>query len=189
METSANGSHPKPAENNPLDKEDDGTSPKKNLRFVKKIGSLRTSKKSLKKPNEGGELSSPEKEESLLVRGQNVRSSKVFLKRQSNVDEPKSPDMVEAFGSLVSRLSKRSPNKLEKMEDVSSPESKGAMEGAGSLVDKWRRSIRGKKKIDYNGAEKSLTSEEPRCEDEEEPQMLSGKRDPYIVLGCGGRYT
>ncbi|XP_044128104.1 exocyst complex component 3-like protein 4 [Bufo gargarizans] len=176
METSANGSHPKSTEDELLVSIDNGNlpkSPEKNLSFMKKIESLRMSKKNHKKPNEAGEISSPEKQESPFAKDSNVRSSKVFLKKQHHTEEPELSDKPETFGSLVFRLSKRSPNKVEKKEDCSSLESKGPPEGAGSLVEKWRRSMRGKKKIEYNEDEKMSTPEEPKSEDLEEPQMLS----------------
>ncbi|XP_073494461.1 exocyst complex component 3-like protein 4 isoform X1 [Phyllobates terribilis] len=174
MESSANGSYPKPTEDGQLHKVDNGNLQKplqKNQSFLKKIDNFRKSKRN-QKLSEEKEPNSPEKLEPQLGKDQNARSSKRSIKRQSCVDEPGSPDKVEGFGSLVSRLSKKSPNKLEKKEEPSSPESKGPEE-TSSLVDKLRRSVRAKKKVDYNGAEKNATSEEPKREDKEEPQMLS----------------
>ncbi|XP_075700389.1 exocyst complex component 3-like protein 4 [Rhinoderma darwinii] len=178
METSATAPHPKLTEDNPLDNLNNGNLPsqpaqkslEKNQNFLKKFGSLRLSKSNFKKSNENGELSSPEKQESPFGKDQNVRSSKIFLKRQRHLEEPESPDKVEPVGSLISRLSKRSPNKLEKKEDLSSPENKGQPEGPVSLVGKLRNSMRGKKKIDNNEFEKSCIPEEPK---REEKQMLS----------------
>ncbi|XP_056401816.1 exocyst complex component 3-like protein 4 [Hyla sarda] len=152
METSANGSHPKPTEDNPPNNLDNGhvqRSPIKNQSFLKTFERL--SKRSLKKPRKEEEPDSPKKPEL----DQNVRSSRVF------------PD------KSVFRLSKRSPNKVEKKEDASSPKSKELPEETASLVGKWRRSIKGKKRIEYNGAETNAAPEEPGCEEEEELQMLS----------------
>ncbi|KAM4013193.1 exocyst complex component 3-like protein 4 [Anomaloglossus baeobatrachus] len=174
METSPNGSHPKPAEDNHLHKADNGDLQKplqKNQSFLKKMDNFRKSKRNLK-PNDDKEPSSPEKQEPTLGKNQNARSSRISLKRQSRIDEPESPNKVEDFGSLVFRLSKRSPNKVEKNEEPGSPESKGPEESR-SLVDKFRRSLKVKKKVDNNGAEKNATSEEPKRDGKEEPQMLS----------------
>ncbi|KAM3920350.1 exocyst complex component 3-like protein 4 [Leptodactylus fuscus] len=148
METSANGSYPTPTEDNPDYNIDNGhiqKSAEENLSFLQKFGSFRKSKRNFKKPNEVGELSSQEKQESPIKKGQN----------------------------LVSRLSKWSPNKPDKKEDCSSTESKGPPEGTGFLMDKLRKSIRVKKNLDYNGAEKISIPEEPKLEDEEVHQMLS----------------
>ncbi|XP_073434127.1 exocyst complex component 3-like protein 4 [Dendrobates tinctorius] len=174
METSVNGSHPKPTEDTELRKVDNGNLQRplqKNQSFLKKMDNFRKSKRNLKL-NEEKEPISPEKLEPQLGKDQNAKFSKRSIKRQSCVDEPESPDKVEAFGSLVFRLSKKSPNKLDKKEEPSSPERKGLQEPS-SLVDKLRRSVRAKMKVDYNGAEKNATLEEPKRNDKEEPQMLS----------------
>ncbi|XP_066461829.1 exocyst complex component 3-like protein 4 [Eleutherodactylus coqui] len=184
METSANGSHPNPSENNPLNNINNGDvqqSPEKNQSSLKIFDSLRISKRNLKKPSDVN-LSSPKKEESPLKKNQNVTSSKVFLKSQSSTEEPESQEKIEPFGSLMSRLSKRSPNKVEKKEDLSSPESKVQLEGTGSLVDKLRRSIRGKKKIDINETEKNSIPEEPKQDDKEEHEMLSVMEINSLIL-------
>ncbi|KAG8561762.1 hypothetical protein GDO81_015465 [Engystomops pustulosus] len=171
METSVNGSKSKPTEDNPPHDVDNlQKSVEKNSGLLKKFESLRLSKKSLKKPNEVGETTSPERN-SPFGKDLNTRA---FLKRQHHIDEPEFAPKIEHFGSLVLRLSKRSPLKLEKKEDHRLPESKESPEGTSSLVDKLRRSMRAKKKIDFIEAEKISTPAEPVPEDqEEEPQMLS----------------
>lgn len=141
------------------------------------FGNFRISKKSLNKPHEEEQQSTPEKGSPAGL-GQIFKSNKKALKRQSLVEEINSPDKRESFGQLGVRLSKIYHKKHEHAEEANSTDKKESQGVSASLVNKLKTSMKAKKKIDFNEQEDNRTeesSQEDKVEVVEEDKLLSGE--------------